>query len=496
MERKSVMRVAVAGLVLESVSFLPLLTGVEDFGRSEAVGAGIITRYRGTNTTMGGFIKGLSEAGAEIVPIVLAGGWAAGPASDAAFVHYVDRICDGLAAAGRLDGVLLHPHGAMATPTRLDPDREMVERVRAVIGRSIPLVVALDYHGNIDETWLKVANAIFGYHYSPHIDMAETGERAARCLVKTLRGEMKPVMAIAKPGVMVPSIFSATGMAPLSDIVAESIAMASNVKNLVDVSIFAGFSYADVPNCGFAVVAVADGDASVATNAAERLSQRIWSERKEMMHHDLVVSLEKGLDRASASAKNACKPIVVLEHADRENDSTHVLREVIKRGLTKVAVPYLCDPEAALAAAKAGVGAEITLEVGGRSSDRAGGPVKLSGKILFAGEKTYRGTGAVRKDNLIQLGQSAVIDAKGVVVIITSSKDTAVDLDPFIQFGLRVEDFTIIVLRSKTHFRAAYEPIAEEIIIVDTPDWGPADLSSLPYRHVPLEQVFPFCESQ
>src|SRR4051794_1596154 len=247
------MRVAIAGLVLESVSFLPLLTEVEDFRRSESVGDEVIARYRDTNTTMGGFIKGLSDAGVEIVPILIAGGWAAGSASDAAFVHYVDRICAGLARAGKLDGVLLHPHGAMATPTRLDPDREMVERVRAGIGRDVPLVVALDYHGNIDETWLKVATAIFGYHYSPHIDMSETGERAARCLVMTANGEMNPVMAIAQPGLMVPSIFSAPGMAPLSDIVAESVTMPANVDKPVDVSVFAGFSYADVPNCGFAV---------------------------------------------------------------------------------------------------------------------------------------------------------------------------------------------------------------------------------------------------
>jgi microcystin degradation protein MlrC len=93
---------------------------------------------------------------------------------------------------------------------------------------------------------------------------------------------------------------------------------------------------------------------------------------------------------------------------------------------------------------------------------------------------------------LIDLGQSAVIDADGVVVIITSHKNTAVDLDPFAQFGLKFEDFDIVVLRSKTHFRAAYEPLAAEIIIVDTPDWGPADLSTLPYRHVAIDRIFPF----
>jgi len=421
---------------------------------------------------------------------------ARGPASDAAFVHYIDRICHAVAEADdELDGVLLHPHGAMVTPTRLDPDREMVERVRAALGSTKPLIVALDYHANIDESWAGVATAIFGYHRSPHVDMGETGERAARSLLRTLKGEIRPVMAIAKPGVMVPSIFSATELAPLSDIVEESVVMPSRKEHLIDVSVFAGFSYADVPNCGFSVVAVSNGDEAVARKSAEELSARIWSERKALMHTGMVLSVSEGLDRASALvAHGASKPVVILEHADRMNDSTHVLREILRRGMKKVAVPYLCDAQAAALAIKAGLGAEISATVGGRSSQRSGGPVALRGKVLSAGEKSYRGTGAVRKGNLVNLGPSAVIDADGVAIIVTSINNTAIDLDPFTQFDMRFEDFDIVVLRSKTHFRAAYEPVSEEIIIVDTPDWGPADLTTLPYRHVPVEKIFPFTD--
>jgi microcystin degradation protein MlrC len=212
------------------------------------------------------------------------------------------------------------------------------------------------------------------------------------------------------------------------------------------------------------------------------------------MHNELVFNLTDGLDRAVAVAARASKPVVVLEHADRVNDSTHVLREVLRRGLKKVAVPFLHDPEAAAVAAAAGAGSVVSLQVGGRSSPRSGGPVPLRGKVLFAGEKSYRGTGAVRKDNHVRLGLCAEIDADGVVVTITSRVSTAIDLDPFIQFGLRIEDFDIVVLRSKTHFRAAYEPVAEDILIVDTPDWGPADLTNLPYRNVPVDTIFPFAD--
>ncbi|MCC7427735.1 MAG: M81 family metallopeptidase [Alphaproteobacteria bacterium] len=489
------MRIAIAGLSLESVSFLPIETTIEDFRRTEASGPTLVERYRGTNTVPGGFIAVCERAGAEIVPILRAEGGAAGPAADDAFVHYSDRICAGLKAAGRLDGVLLNLHGAMATPTRLDPDRELAERVRGVIGRKVPLVVALDYHANIDASLLEQADAVFGYHYSPHVDMGETGERAANCMVRMLKGEIHPTCALVKPGVMVPSIFSATTLSPLSDIVAESLRMAKESPRYLDVSVFAGFSYADVPNCGFSVLAVSDNDPKAAQEAAERLSRRVWNERHALMHRELVLGLEAGVARALSGAKSAKKPIVILEHADRMNDSTHVLRALLGRSNgVRVAVPHLWDPVAAAEAVRAGQGATVTLDAGGRSSDGAGGTVRLTGKVLFAGDKSYRTTGPMGRGNLVKLGPTAVIDTGDVVVWLTSTQRTAIDEDCFIQFGMKAGDFGIIVLRSKTHFRAVYEPIAEEILIVDTPDWGPADLSTLPYRHVRTDRVFPFTD--
>lgn len=488
------MRIAIAGLSLESVSFLPLHTTLTDFRTTETAGATLVERSRGTNTVCGGFVEVCEREGVEIVPLVYAEAGAAGPATDDAFLHYADRICAGLAEADGLDGVLLALHGAMTTPTRLDPDREIVERVRAVVGRNVPIMLALDYHANIDDQLLRLADAVFGFHFSPHTDIAATGVRAAECMLRTLRGEIRPVCAIAKPGVMVPSIFSATGLAPLSDIVAQSLDMAQTAPRYRDVSVFAGFSYADVPNGGFSVVAVTDGDQSAAEAAAASLSDRIWRERHALMHRDLVMDLQAGIDAAIARAAKAEKPVVLLEHADRLNDSTYVLRELVRRRVRKAAVPFLWDPKAAALAAKAGQGATVTLEVGGHSSERAGGKVTLTGKVLFAGEKEFHVSGPYMHGKLVRLGLTALIDADGILVSLVSRPAFAVDEDPFIQFGLRARDFDIIVLRSKTHFRAVYETLAEAILIVDTPDWGPADLTTLPYRQVPAESIFPFSE--
>jgi microcystin degradation protein MlrC len=489
------MKVAIAGFNLESVSFLPYLTSLDEFRRAETSGSATVESLRGTNTVIGGFIDVCEREGIAMVPIVETEGGAAGPATEEAFEHYRGRIVEGLRAErGSLDGVLLHLHGALTTPTRVDPDGEIVRSVREAIGADVPLMLALDYHGNLDAATIAEATATFGYHFSPHVDMGETGRRAANCLVRMLRGEIRPVTAIAKPGVMVPSIFSATDLQPLRGFVARSLALPQTTPGLLDVSVFAGFSYADVPNCGFSVVAVADGDKELAERTATELSDSIALARRELHVPGLVRDLAEGVDYALSRAASAGKPIVVLEHADRMNDSTYVLRELIRRGAKKAAVPFLWDPESAKAACEAGAGKVIRLELGGRSSDRAGGPVPVEARILYAGDKSYIGTGPMRANAQVDLGPTALLDVDGIVVSVTTASTTAIDEDPFVQFGLRVQDFDIIVLRSKTHFRAVYEPLSEEIVIVDTPDWGPADLTTLPYRHAPTATAYPFVD--
>ena len=478
------LRVAVGGFALESVSFLPGAADISDFQAVEYSGEALLTGLRGSQSPGGGFIDVLDEEGVAIAPLAYTDLGAGGNASDAAFEHYRDRLCDGLRQErDRIDGVLLFLHGAMTTPSRTDPEGEILHAVREVVGPDLPVVVASDLHGNIAADIGDHTTALFGYHYSPHTDMDETGRRAARALVRTLRGEIDPVMAIRKPNVMLPSIFTATSVPPLSDIVAEGLRHEAETDGIVDISIFCGFAYADVPQVGFSVVVVTDGDRALAEATADSLSAEIWTQRDALMHEGVVLDLKQGIDRAYDVSERAERPVVLLEHADRLNDSTHLLAELAKRGGRRIAVPYLQDPTAAQHAIEAGNGATVTLSVGGWSSDRAGPPVEITGTVLYAGDKTYRGTGKMWNGYEIQLGPTAVIDTGEIVVSLVSRYVFAIDLDPFIQFGLDVMDFDIVLLRSKTHFRAVYEDIAEEILIVDTPDWGPADLTTLPYRH-------------
>lgn len=489
------MRIAMAGFNLESVSFLPEETSIADFQHNETRGNELLHRFRGSNTVMGGFIDACEEAGFDMLPIVMTEAGARGSAADPAFDHYADVIITALnAARNDIDGILLHLHGAMTTPTRTDPDRDILELVRATVGADMPIMLALDYHANLDATSIAPATATFGYHFSPHVDMGETGRRAGRCLARTLRGDVTPVTAIAKPGIMVPSILSATSLHPLCDFVERSLALSRDNPAIVDATVFAGFSYADVPNCGFSVVVVTDGDRALAESTARELSTDLHAKRTDLYKPGFARPLTEALDHAIGLAKSATAPVVILEHADRMNDSTHVLRALVERYVTKAAVPYLYDPESAEAACKAGAGNTIRLRLGGKSDARAGGPVEVEAEILWAGHKTYIGTGPMRKGNHVDVGLAALLRVGGITVSVTQVPTTAIDEDPFIQFGLEARDFDLVVLRSKTHFRAVWEPLAAEIVIADTPDWGPADLLTLPYENVPRDAVYPFNE--
>ena len=489
------MKLAIAGFAHETVTFLPRETGLEAFEREARRGPAVIEGLRGTNTDGGGFVAACGRAGVEPVGLVYATTAPSGPVSEAAYEHYSGEIVERLAElAGSVDGLLLHLHGAMATTERQDPETDLVRDLRAAVGPDFPIALSMDLHGNLAPELLDHATVVCGYHESPHVDMARTGERAADLLIRAMRGEASPVCAVAKPGLVLPSIFTATTLSPLADLMARARAAESR-PGILDTTIFTGFAYADVAPIGFAAVVVADGDRAAAAGVAAELADAAAGLRHELYKRDLLLPVDEAVARARAVARTAAGPVVLLEHADRMNDSTYCLRALLDQGVARVAVPCLWDPAAVAAALEAGVGARVTLEVGGRSSDRAGGPVGITGTVRFAGPGRYRATGRFRRGALIDLGDAAVIETEGVTLILTSNSVTAVDEDPFLRFGMRASDFDIIVLRSKTHFRAAYEPLAAEILIVETPDWGPADLGTLPYRNVP-PGVFPITASE
>jgi microcystin degradation protein MlrC len=296
-------------------------------------------------------------------------------------------------------------------------------------------------------------------------------------------------MSVARPGLAVPSIFSATARPPLAGIIAQARQMEARYPGWLDISVMAGFSYADAHNTGFSVIAVAD-DATVAAAAANEVSALIATRKEALYRPEHVHSVDEAV--ALALAPPAARPIVLLEHADRTNDSTYLLSALVDAGAQGVAVPMLWDSAAAEAAHAAGQGARLDLEIGGWSSPAAGPRRAYACEVLRSGPVRYAMSGPMLTGMEVDLGMTALVRIGGITVSLVSAFAFAVDEDAFTVFGQQVRDFSTIVLRSKTHFRAVYEPLAERIIIVDTPDHGPADLTRLPYTRLDRTRTYPF----
>jgi microcystin degradation protein MlrC len=476
---------AIGGLVHETVTFLPEETTLAMFERGAVRGEDIIAAYAGSNTVYGGFLKACQENDVTVEGLLCAECAPSGPVARQAFQAMADELVS-RATLWRedADGLLLHLHGAMACRGDVDPEHTLLLRLREVLGEDFPIAVAMDLHGNVGAEKALLADVVCGFRHSPHTDMAETGERAAGLLLRKLAGEIVPVMAVARPGLVLPSIFTATDVSPLREIMAE-VHAAAELPGVLDVTLFTGFAYADVPEIGATVLAVTDGDEALAIRTVERLSARLAEAREALYSAAPLYDPEAALDKAAEMLAKGIRPIVLLEHADRCNDSTHLLEAMLARGVGRAAVPYMHDPIVAKAAAAAGVGSQLMTALGGKSSELAGMPILFTGIVKFAGALQYRISGPYRTGEEVDLGPAAVIDSGTIAVIVTTQSITAVDTDPFTQCGLDINEFDIIALRSKTHFRAAYEPIAGAILIVETPDWGPADLIGLPYRNAP-----------
>lgn len=479
------MRIGIAGLEHETVTFWPGVTPLEDFERDALHGVEVIEKRRGTNTTIGGFIDVCEKEGVELFPVCEASGGATATVSNRVYDVYVGEMKREFGkTASKLDGILLFLHGAMVTERLQDTETYIVRDLRQVVGRDLPVMVGMDLHGNLDPAILNEATAVFGFQSSPHVDAGETGRRAARTMMATLRREVKPTVAIKKPGLVVPSVFSATSTSPAKDIISK-LREWEGKSGVVDVSSFFGFAWSDVHQVGMSAVAVTDNDLELARKIVDDLVQLAKNNRVGLTKGKRLFNVKEGVTYAIKKAEHASKPIVILDHADRTNDTTFVLRELLAQTAKNVAFPLMKDPKAAKVCHEAGIDKTVEVSVGGGTGWRDGGPVKVKGKVLWVGEGKYVGTGPMRKGLHIDHGPTAIVQVNGIWLQLTTFGSSLIDEDPITQFGSETSGFDIVVTKSKTHFRAVYEKVGEEIVIIDAPGQCPADLTVFPYRNVP-----------
>ncbi len=484
------MRVVAGQISHETNSFSPVSTGLEEFrARGYATGEEVTERFLGTRTPLGGFFSAGEEAKMEILPTVAASAVPSGIVCADAYQHLLQQLRTGIAAAGDIDGVLLALHGAMVVDGIADAEGDILRQVREWVGDDVPVVCTLDYHANVTDEMVQRADGLFGYNTYPHVDGFERGVEACEFLAAVLDGSVCPVRSVTRPPLAPPVVPARTGWGPMRELMERAFSWEER-DGVIDVGAYGGFVYSDVRDAGLAFVATVDGDRELAAHITRDLAGRAWELREDFVA-DLLPPQE-----AVWRAMQACgRPVILADVADNTGggaagDGTELLRAMLELGAEEAAVIMIPDQEAVQRAFSAGVNGSFSGEVGGRIDGLSGDPVQVDGRVrlLSDGQFTHRGpmSTGLRSD----LGRTAVVVCGGVEVMLTERR--LQPLDPAVARSVGIEPVyrKMVAVKSAVHYRAAYEPLAEEIIEVDGPGLSSPNLDRFDFQNI-RRPVFP-----
>ena len=475
-------RIAVLKFEHETVTFLPSETTVEDFvyPGSPAKGEALLTDP--ASPYILGFVKVAREhEGVELVgiesPLWSKRGTGSGWLTRDTYETYVGRMIEALKVEGPFDGVYLSVHGAMAVRGVARPEAELARRVREVVGSGVPIAATFDPHGNEDEAFLREADMAFTVKYFPHYDSALQGERAARMLVRAIRGDYRPSTVTVKVPLLSPTVLQWTGATPWMDLVQRALVWEARSPDLY-VNVFFGFPWADTVDAGMTIQAMSNADPKLAKRAAKDMAEWAWRNRDALLNSTRIYTIPEGVTEGKAAVAKGATPVVLADFSDRSGAATWVLQEVIRQGMTQTIVASVADAEtvARLVASGAKPGDEFSGKVGGRLDESAGEPVEIKGKVLLHYSDTRDGDWF-----LIGFGE-------GNAVLVTPYLFEAQLPEWITKAGVDLTPFKTVVIKSRVHFRRGWHDngFAPTILLVqpEQPFLGTTHLKALPYEHL------------
>jgi len=458
----------------------------------------VITQFKGTATYIGGALRAMEEEGAEPLPIDLAtrgGNFGAGPLMSRECATYVmDHITDGVKEhMGNFDGVFFAVHGAGCSEVDLDLERYSFNRMRDVIG-DIPMVSSLDAHANLSHDMINLSDGLYGIKTVPHIDCEEAGYKAAKSLIRQIRGEINPKMYLKRLPLLIPATTGRTVSGPGKEIM-EFVDEYTKKNNLLDATFFVGFSAADCPCSSCSVLVVADG--YTPQKEAEEIADFVWERRYGFSEPSL--SAQEAMDVALSKVKDGY--VVINEASDNPGggaagDGTHLLREMIKRNLPGTIMGPLTDSAAVkYLFENHKVGDVVNIEVGGKVTPLNGGPLRLdNAEIINFSNGKLISAAPINFGAPMEYGNTVRLRQGNVELIIVSDRFQTYDDRPFIMTGCDMTQYKILGLKSMNHFRGYFGSRADAIVTADPPGQCPINLKLYEYKNLehpilPLEEV-------
>jgi len=466
-----VARVLTARFMHETNTFSRIPTDMAMFRRRDFhLENQIPVAFRGTRSAFGATFEAADNFGWTVVHPVSANPNPSGTVSDEAFETVTGMILDAVAAKGPIDGALLHLHGAMVSDSHEDAEGEFLARLRARLGPEAPIVVTLDLHANVTQRMADNANTLIAYRTYPHIDQYERAWQGAELLERAMRGEIRPKTVIARRPMLYGLDHGRTQQGPMTELIARGEVLEQRGEAMV-VSVCAGFSRANIHDVGPSVTVTVDGNAPQGQAIAEEFMDYAWQTRDFTTVKLLSVAEAVALARQGVSGD---KPLVVADYTDNPGgggygDATAFLRGLVEAGVDSVAFHAICDPEAVEQGMRAGIGAKTTLTLGGKTDPAMGGaPLALHGEVMCLTIGRFIAYGPMGGGVERNYGSSMVFRAGGIDIIVITNNGQATDLAQFTSLGVDPARYRTVAVKSMQHFRAAFEPIAREVVLVDT----------------------------
>ncbi|SEO37621.1 Microcystin degradation protein MlrC, contains DUF1485 domain [Salinihabitans flavidus] len=453
----------------------------------------VLSALADTANEVGGFVDIARARGWTLIPTVATFATPGGMVTDRAWDAFAGRILDTARRQDPFDGVVLSLHGAMVRRDGTDGDAALVSRLRDILGPDVPIAVTLDLHANLAPVLCDDAEIVMSYKTFPHVDMRQTGRKAALALQRRMQDRMAVATTIRKLPMLTLPEGGRTDSEPMLGLMALAARLESDNANLLDISINAGFSLADVPEIGPTVTVCHSGAQMAAEAAADQVAKAMWDARNAPAEEMLTPPEAAQLARSH----DAAEPLVLADPSDNPGDgaygdTTSLLAELINGGGDNILFGALCDPASVHAAQQAGAGQTAQISLGGHfDAGFGGGPLPTSALVLALGDGRYVCDSPMWNGVAQSCGPSALLRIAGVDVLVTCAATQALDMNIFRALGVEPLHKRVIALKSTQHFRAAYAPVAHRIALVDGGGLASPRLDRLEFKHIP-RPIFPF----
>jgi microcystin degradation protein MlrC len=468
------MRVLIAECKQEVSTFNPALSRYEDFVTS--TGEGIIDFHDGIRSEVGGALSVFQDANVDVVGAFSArANTSGGTLAAADWDRLAAEFLDAIRSAPPVDGLFIAMHGAMCAENESDPEGYLLQETRKIVGEDLPIVCSFDLHGIVTDRMLEHIDGLAAYHTYPHNDFFETGARAAKLLVRIMRGEVKPVTAVVR----IPALVRGDELDTSSGLIGGRIreAQAFEAAGGLSGNMFWGNPFTDVPELSSYSVVISDNDPEGATREAVAMAERFWAERAEMQAP--LVSLDEAVRETKAMLGEGT--VILVDAADATSsgasgDSNAILRALIEGGYEGRLLFPIVDAPAVQAAFAAGVGNQVKTTLGGALDPDRFTPLPVEGtvRMLSDGRFTNESHGTEWYG-----GDTAVLEIGRHIVVVTSRPVSLYDRSLFLAHGQDPTRFDAVVQKSPHCQHRFFEAWAAKLIGVDAPGSTSANLPYL-----------------